>query len=196
MANNNRKFIGCDISDEEFRLLFRTGVMWGVRVDRLVNIAVRRFLSEVEPKDEREVPVDLKIFQALQSMKKDTDVERYLMDMAQVYQANPTEENSDILNECCQLAGYDLTQVLEWIEQDKLVPLLSSDMDTTADRAAMWLENMMNADIEYPATQILEEAEKAGFARSTIKTAKRKMSIQSVRREHCWVWVKPSMTIQ
>lgn len=186
MAESNKKFVSCELDADEHRMLIRLASFLGQHPQSLVTIAVRRFLAEVNP-DGKDIPIELKVYQNMIKMRKSFDIEAYLRDMATAYQSAPTEEGSDLLRTTAEMAGYAVDEVLQWIEEDRLVPLGTNP--TAMDVSTNFLKQFMKPGEEYPVETITEKALEQGIQKSTLHTAKRKLNIKSVRRSDCWVWI-------
>ena len=185
MANNTR-FVAAQIDEEQHRLLCRLATMLGKHPADLLSIAVQRFLTEVTVENP---PLDLQVFQALMKVRRNTDIEAMLRDMAIAYQNNPSEESADILNRMLELCGYTLEDVDHWIQQDRLVPLSRGGSPLT-DQAITFMAGYMQVGNEYPMTDITDKARELGISAAALGVAKRKLNVRSVRRSTCWVWVR------
>lgn len=186
-AANNVRFISAELDADEHRLLCRLATEWGRKPAELVTVAVRRFLQTVDP-DSLERPLDLQVYQALAKMHKAGDIETYLRDMALAYQANPTEENAELLTTTAEQCGYTVEELLRWIEEDRLVPL--GTMPSKMDVALNFLQSYMQKGQEYPSLDIIEKAAAQGISQGQLNGAKRALGIRSVRRPNCWIWVR------
>lgn len=181
------RYISAELDPDEHRLLVRLATEWGRRPSELVTIAVRKFLQTTNPEN-KELPLDLQVFQALTRMRKSSDVEGYLRDMALAYQANPTDENSELLTATAEQCGYTVEEIKRWIEEDRLVPLgtLPSKMDV----AVNFLQTYMEAGKEYPSLEVQDKAAAQGISPGQLGGAKRTLGVRSLRRPNCWVWVR------
>lgn len=187
--STNKRFIAAELDQDEHRLLVRLAAEWGRHPSDLIAVAVRKFLLDLENVPEgKEKPLDLRVFQTLGRMRKGSDIELYLRDMALAYQAQPTDENAQLLQDTAEECGYTVEQLLQWIEEDRLVPL--GNMSTTVDVAKAFLDHHLQPGKEYPSLDIQEAATKEGINSGALNTAKRALNIRSVRRGSCWVWTR------
>ena len=185
-SKENTKFIYAEVSDDEFKMLSRWATSLGKRTSEIVRNAISKYLRDIATDKDGTVPLDLVLLHRHHLMTRDQDHKARLMQMAFTYQEDPTEDNADMLVLSCKDCGYTKQEVLEWINDDKLVPF-SGDLDTVTGKAMTWLQRHMEPGEEYRCTDIGKES---GFSDSALKTAKTKLGIRSVRRSAGWVWVR------
>ena len=188
MSNNKEstRFIYAEISTEEFGILNRWATSLGKRNSAIIRSFVQKYLREIAAdKEEGTMPLDLWLMHQHYMMSRNRDHKSLLMEMAYTYQEYPTEDNADRLALACEKCGTDKEEVLEWINDDKLVPF-SSDAGSITSKAMVWLQRHMKPGEEYKCTEIEEES---GFSASALRSAKTKLGIKSVRRSTSWVWV-------
>jgi sirohydrochlorin ferrochelatase len=146
-------------------------------------------MGMAQQEDESKVPLDIKFYRKLVQIRRGADIENILREMALAYSVVPSDENSKVLTVCAEEAGYTRDEILQWINEDRLVPL--GNNATTLDKAMDFLKRMMESGKEYESITITEKAEVEGFTLATLNAAKRQLSIRSERRAKCWVWIRP-----
>jgi len=187
MADQIKKmYIGGQIDAEDYRRFFRLAVSLGKQISDLVPVAILYYMGMAEYEDESKVPLEIRFHRKLVQIRRSADIENVLRDMALAYVAAPNEETSEMLSECAAEAGYTREEILEWISEDRLVPL--GNTATTLDKAVDFLSRMIEPGQEYPTIDIIEKGKAEGFTEGTINAAKRKLGIRSERRPKCWVW--------
>jgi len=190
-SKESTKFVYAELADEDFRMLNRWATSIGKRTSNVVSDAVREYLktraiNEKGTQTDGTVPLDLILLHRHYLMSRDQDHKARLMEMAFTYQEYPTEDNADMLALSCEDCGFTKEEVLEWINDDQLVPF-SGDTGTVTGKAMTWLQRHMELGEEYRCTDISEES---GFSDSALRSAKTKLGIRSVRRSAGWVWVR------
>lgn len=188
MADIKKMYVGGQIDADDYRKFFRLAASLGKQVADLVPVAILYYMGMAQQEDESKVPLDIKFHRKLIQIRHSADIENVLREMALAYVATPNEETAEVLSACAEEAGYTREEILQWINEDRLVPL--GNNATTLDKAVDFLNRMMEPDQEYETTVVIQKGEAEGFTSKTLNAAKRKLDIKSERRAKYWVWIR------
>jgi hypothetical protein len=158
-------------------------------IERYVTLGLIKEAEELK-KTGSELSVDLRVFNALQNLRRNERIKVQLQQIAFQHLQSPSEETADLLNTLCEEANMTVEEVLAEARDATEVPLTYDDGRGVAS-AMGWLKGYLTPEEEFAVRAVEVVAEMQGFSKAVLKEAKRRLGVISKRKAHNWVWVLP-----
>lgn len=187
------KWIYAQVDEDTHRALCRRATETGFHPSELIErYVILGLTSEAEElkKSGSEMSIDLRVFEAIQHLRRGERIKTQLQQIAFQHLQKPGEETADLLNILCDEAGLTVEEVLAEARDAIEVPLTYDDGRGVAS-AMMWLKGYLTPEEEFAVRAIEVVAEIQGFSKAVLKEAKRRLGVVSRRKAHNWVWVLP-----
>ena len=191
--SDRTKWIYAQVDEDTHRALCRRATETGFHpselIDRYVTLGLMQDAEELR-KSGTEMSVDLRVFNALQDLRRGERIKVQLQQIAYQHLQKPSEETADLLNVLCEEAGLTVEEVISEARDATEVPLTYDDGRGVAS-AMSWLKSYLTPEEELAVRAIEVVAEIQGFSKAVLKEAKRRLGVVSRRKAHNWVWVLP-----
>jgi len=194
MAEENRKYwVSAQIEEDDRDAIMMIASHEGKHVTKIIEDAVQVFIgvwvADEDNPDDKSVQLRKMYLESRQAQNRFV----MLKQLAYQWQRTQSDEDYEILQKACDLAGVEMDVVFETINKNANMASLSviSTSATGLQSAEMWLEELLiDTGRLYPVNEIKNMAIERGYKWHTVTEAKRRRKIQSVKDGLSWYWIR------
>jgi len=194
MADDNRRiWVSAQVEEEDRDAIMMIAAHEGKHITKIIEDAIQVFIgvwvADEDNPDDKAVQLRKMYLDSRQSQSRFV----MLKQLAYQWQTTQSDEDYEILQKACDLAGIEIDAVFETINKNANMASLSviSTSATGLQAAEMWLEELLiDSGRLYPVSEIKNMAKERGYKWHTVTEAKRRRKIQSVKDGLSWYWIR------
>jgi antitoxin component of RelBE/YafQ-DinJ toxin-antitoxin module len=184
---SSKRWVSTELDEDTHRTLLKVATELGVHPTKLIEKYITDGLTNEALTMDLFAPPELRVYAALQEVRKRSRIRSQLGQIAFEHQNNPSEESADILQNVCDISGVTVEDVVS--HDLSSVPLIQ-DNGNGVSSCVRWLQKYCIPNREFPVPVVLEQGKSFGFSEAVIRSAKAQLGIISKRASKTWVWVK------